>query len=225
MSSRGQRGPSSLKREQPQEFIPVTLPHTVQSPSDDLNKKVQRAQEQLLEIKRQQEEIEKLKRDLDELKRKQGEFDEGRTDIFERLTRGMVILERQEFESKRELEQIRLVRENFAEQLNHISGLNPNDWSDEERNAELTKALARIDQARAVHNQARAQLSALRTVDDGERAAEAADIESPIANSYFTQEKTMGQMMKDGFAYAFPAFILASLLMAIYLVAHHLLGA
>jgi hypothetical protein len=197
----------------------------VQSPTNELNLKVQRAQEQLLEIKRQQEEIEKQKRDLEELKRKQTEFDEGRADIFERLTRGMVILERQEFESKRELEQIRLVRENFGEQLNHINTLNPNDWTDEERNAELTKALARIDQARAVHNQARAQLSALRTVDDGEKAAEAADIESPMANSIFTNEKTVSQMMRDGFAYAFPAFILACLLLAIYMVAHHLLGA
>ncbi len=191
----------------------------------EITLKVQRAQEQLLEIKRQQEEIERQKRDLQELERKQVELQEGRREILERLTRGMVVLERQEFETKRELEQIRVVRENFSEQLNLLNSINQKEWADEEYNNELSKAIARVDQARVVHNEARARLAALKTVDEGQAAAEAADIDAGHDYGMVAPEKTFGQMMRDGFAYSFPAFLLASLLLIIYLVAHHLLGA
>src|ERR1700729_4232061 len=68
------------------------------STANEINIKVQRVEEQLLDLKRQQEEIERQKKELDELSRKQREFDEGRRDIVEKLTRGLVLLEREEFE-------------------------------------------------------------------------------------------------------------------------------
>src|SRR6202050_2920797 len=125
------------------------------STANEINLKVQRVEEQLLDLKRQQEEIERQKKELDELSRKQREFDEGRREIVEKLTRGLVLLEREEFEVKRELEQIKIVRDSFAEHLGETENLNPADWTSEELPTELTKALARVDQAKAIYSQSR----------------------------------------------------------------------
>ena len=141
------------------------------STANEINLKVQRVEEQLLDLKRQQEEIERQKKELDELSRKQREFDEGRREIVEKLTRGLVLLEREEFEVKRELEQIKIVRDSFTEHLGQTENLNPADWSSEELPSELTRALARVDQAKAIYSQSRARLMALRQAEEGQSIA------------------------------------------------------
>src|SRR5277367_2392544 len=152
-----------------QELLPpAAAPAGDTSTANEINLKVQRVEEQLLDLKRQQEEIERQKKELDELSRKQREFDEGRRDIVEKLTRGLVLLEREEFEVKRELEQIKIVRDSFAEHLGQTENLNPADWSSEELPSELTKALARVDQAKAIYSQSKARLLALRQAEEGE---------------------------------------------------------
>src|SRR3981189_3742855 len=61
------------------------------SSSDELDNKVQRAQEQLLQLKRQQEAIEKQKRELEELIRRQDQLEKGRAEMIEKLSRSLVV--------------------------------------------------------------------------------------------------------------------------------------
>ena len=187
------------------------------STANEINLKVQRVEEQLLDLKRQQEEIERQKKELDELSRKQREFDEGRRDIVEKLTRGLVLLEREEFEVKRELEQIKIVRDSFAEHLGQTENLNPADWSNEELPSELTKALARVDQAKAIYSQSRARLTALRQAEEGqaeELAPELGQEPSPV------YEKSFGAMVREGFAYTLPLGILVVFVALGYIFLH-----
>src|ERR1700743_1123300 len=100
-----------------QELLPPAAPAEGGSAPHEIDLKVQRYEEQLLDLKRQQDEIARQKRELDELSRKQREFDEGKRDVVEKLTRGLVLLEREEFEVKRELEQIKSIRNSFSEHL------------------------------------------------------------------------------------------------------------
>jgi len=179
---------------------------------------VQRVEEQLLDLKRQQEEIERQKKELDELSRKQREFDEGRRDIVEKLTRGLVLLEREEFEVKRELEQIKIVRDSFAEHLSQTENIHPSDWSSEELPSELTKALARVDQAKAIYSQSRARLAALRQAEEGPTAELPTELSSDLA----PYEKSFGAMAREGFAYsALPLGLISVFLLLAYLVLHH----
>ena len=187
------------------------------SSAKEINLNIQRAEEQLLDLKRQQEEIERQQRELQELSRKQREFDEGRRDIVEKLTRGLVLLERQEFEVKRELEQIKIVRDSFAEHLSQTEGLSPADWSSEELPSELTKALARVDQAKAIYGQSRARLVALREIEEspGENSAD-------LGPEIVTEEKPFGTMVKEGFAYSLPLALFGLFgLLLYYLLFHH----
>ncbi len=179
--------------------------------ADDINLKVQQAQTQLLELKRQQEEIERQRRELEELSRKQREFEDGRREILEKLTRGLVVLERQEFEIKREAEQIQLVRETFGEHLKEVEAIKPQDWQPGALQAELTRALAIIDQAQAVHGQARARLDALRE--------EPLDADGEVVTTD-PSRKSFGDMVRDGFAYSLPVILLGLVYLFILITKH-----
>ncbi len=57
-----------------------------------LDSQVQKAQEQLVQLRRQQEQIEKQKRELEELSRRQEELERGRAEMTDKLTRSLVVL-------------------------------------------------------------------------------------------------------------------------------------
>jgi chromosome segregation ATPase len=204
--------------EEQEELIPTSAPIDQGSSANEINLKVQHVQEQLLDLRRQQEEIERQKRELEELSRKQRDFDEGRRDIVEKLTRGLILLERHEQEAKRELEQIKIVRDNFSEHLQQTETLNPAEAPDEELAGELTKALARIEQAKNIFSQSRARLAALRQSEEGGPVEIAPEYAADAAPVY---EKSFGTMVRDGFAYSLPALIVAVLGLAAYLALHH----
>ena len=202
-----------------EELLPDSDSPQADNPStaNEINLKVQHVQEQLLDLRRQQEEVERQKRDLEELSRKQREFDEGRREIVEKLTRGLVLLERQEFEVKRELEQIRIVRDSFADHLGQTESLNPSEWASEDMPTELTKGLARVDQAKGIYNQSRARLAALRQHDEGETPVS----EELGAPAMIAEEKSFLTMVRDGFAYSLPLMIAGAAALAVYLALRH----
>src|ERR1700759_5858562 len=74
---------------------------------EHLDTQVQRAQEALLSLKRQQEQIEKQKRELEELSRRQEELERGRAEMREKLTRSLVILDREAYDTQKKLEALR----------------------------------------------------------------------------------------------------------------------
>jgi predicted RNase H-like nuclease (RuvC/YqgF family) len=203
-----------------QELLPPAAAPTEGGTGNEIDLKVQRFEEQLLDLKRQQEEIARQKRELDELSRKQREFDDGRREIVEKLTRGLVLLEREEFEVKRELEQIRVVRDSFSEHLNQTESINPADWSSEELTSELTKALARVDQAKSIYSQSRAQLLALRQAEESASVASELDPDSPAGAVAQPYEKTFIAMLREGFAYSIVPFVMV---VVIVLLAYGLL--
>jgi chromosome segregation ATPase len=205
--------------EEQDELLPSAEPAVESgSTANEINLKVQHVQEQLLDLKRQQEEIERQKRELEELSRKQRDFDEGRREIVEKLTRGLILLERHEQEAKRELEQIKVVQDNFSEHLQQTESLNPSEAPDEELAGELTKALARVDQAKNIFSQSRARLAALRQTDDAAPGELASEYSPEMVPAY---DKSFATMVRDGFAYSLPALVVAVLGLVAYLALPH----
>ena len=91
---------------------PVSSPGT-----ERIDSQVQKAQEQLLNLRRQQELIEKQKRELEELSRRQELLETGRSELIEKLTRALVIVERQSTEAHKRVEQLQSTGESFAAHL------------------------------------------------------------------------------------------------------------
>src|SRR5881392_4073992 len=130
-----------------------------------LDSQVQKAQEQLLQLRRQQEQIEKQKRELEELSRRQEELERGRAEMTDKLTRSLVVLERETYETQKKLEQLRNTRESFAQHLQMLEAIDPKAWNPADLHKELSRALSTVDDARAEFSQQRSRLQALATQD------------------------------------------------------------
>src|SRR5262245_9516640 len=134
---------------------------TKEEPSaEHLDNQVQKAQEQLLQLKRQQEQIEKQKRELEELSRRQDELEQGRGEMTDKLTRALVVLEREAYNAQSRLEQIRVARESFAQHLELVEAIDPRNWNPSDLHKELSRALSTVDDARAGYNEHRSRLQA-----------------------------------------------------------------
>src|SRR5881296_3305735 len=127
---------------------------------EHLESQVQKAQEQLLQLKRQQEQIEKQKRELEELSRRQEELDRGRAEMTDKLTRSLVVLEREAYNAQKRLEQIRSTRESFGQHLELIEAIDPKSWNQVDLHKELSRALSAVDDARTDFSQQRSRLQA-----------------------------------------------------------------
>src|SRR5216117_3407502 len=127
---------------------------TEETPSvEHLDNQVQKAQEQLLQLKRQQEQIEKQKRELEELSRRQEELEHGRAEMTDKLTRALVVLEREAYSAQNRLEQVRLARESFAQHLELLEAIDPRSWNPSDLHKELSRALSTVDDARTEYSE------------------------------------------------------------------------
>src|SRR5436853_6673829 len=107
--------------------------------AEHLDNQVQKAQEQLLQLKRQQELIEKQKRELEELSRRQEELEHGRAEMSDKLTRALVVLEREAYSAQNRLEQVRGARESFAQHLELIEAIDPRSWNPSDLHKQLSR--------------------------------------------------------------------------------------
>lgn len=132
---------------------------------EDIGQELQQRQQELILLQRQQQELEQRKRQLEELNTRRTELLQGQREIRERLLRAIVILERAEGQSRKEVEQMHETRQTFSEQLAEVNAIEPSEWSPSSIEEELSRALAKVDQAQAVYTQSRAKLDALRGRD------------------------------------------------------------
>src|SRR5919197_39622 len=168
---------------------------------EHLDSQVQRAQDQLLQLKRQQEQIEKQKRELEELSRRQEDLERGRAEMSDKLARSLVILEREAYDTQKKLEQLRAMRESFAQHLQLIEAIDPKSWNPADLHKELSRALSAVDDARAEFSQQRSRLQASGSGDAEETLPEAAP--SPLG----VGGRSLWQWVQIGFGLTLPLII------------------
>src|ERR1700737_2572690 len=164
---------------------------------EHLDSQVQKAQEQLLQLKRQQEQIEKQKRELEELSRKQEELERGRAEISDKLTRSLVVVEREAYDTQKRLEQLRAMRESFGQHLQLIEAIDPKSWNPADLHKELSRALSAVESARVEFGQQRSRLQA---TDDSESGDALPEIEPVFSGG----GRSILQWIKIGFAFSLP---------------------
>jgi len=180
--------------------------------TEHLDSQVQRAQEQLLQLKRQQEQIEKQKRELEELSRRQEELERGRKEMTDKLTRSLVILEREAYDAQKRVEQLRATRESFAQHLEVLEGIDPRTWNPADLNKELSRALSTVDDARTEYNQQRSRLQA--TADESEAAPLP---ETSVGFESNGMTHSFGQWLQIGLAFTLPLIIFGVIALFIFL--------
>jgi chromosome segregation ATPase len=194
----------------------IDLPNGEELSPDELDSQVQRAQEQLVQLRRQQDAIEKQKRELEELSRKQDEFERGRTEMVDKISRSLVVIERETYEAEKRVEQLKTSAVSLSQHLRNLERINPKNWPNSDLHKELSKALSAVDDARADYNKSVTKINA-----DAE-----SEVLDPSAVTDFnefgpTEELRFGLWFKRGLAFTLP-LILFGALSAIILVLVHL---
>jgi predicted RNase H-like nuclease (RuvC/YqgF family) len=175
-----------------------------------LDSQVQKAQEQLLHLRRQADLIEKQKRELEELSRRQEELERGRAEMSDKLSRSLVILEREGYDCQKKLEQIRTTHESFTQHLQLLESIDPKSWNPSELPKELSRALSTVDDARTEFSQQRSRLEA-----SGGEAGEMALPEVTSATSGLGG-KSFTQWMQIGFAVSLPLIVCGIIALIIF---------
>lgn len=177
---------------------------------EHLDSQVQKAQEQLLQLRRQADQIEKQKRELEELSRRQEELERGRAEMTDKLSRSLVILEREGYDSQKKLEQIRTTHESFTQHLQLLEAIEPKSWNPADLPKELSRALSTVDDARTEFSQQRSRLEA--------GSGESSDLDLPevAATSGALGGRSFAQWVQIGFAVTLPLIVFGILALLVF---------
>lgn len=189
------------------------LPPEENMPGEHLDSQVQKAQEQIHALKRQQESLERQKRELEELSRRQDQLQAGKSDMIEKFTRSLVVLERETYDAQKRVEQLHAVHDSFHQHLDVLEGINPKEWEGLDIQKELTKALSAVDDARAEFNRSLPKISP--------DSSDAADPVAPTAGyqmDYTTEgSKDFAYWLKAGAAFTLPLIVVAIIFAMVFL--------
>jgi DNA repair exonuclease SbcCD ATPase subunit len=192
----------------------LDLPEEQSGSPEMLDSQVQRAQEQLVQLKRQQEQIEKQKRELEELSRKQEDLEKGRSEMIEKLSRSLVVIERETHEAEKRVEQLRLTNAAFAQHLDSLERINPKGWNNSDLHKELSKALSAVDDARSEYTKSLTKINA--------KSDEVIIPNATVEDTYYSSadDSKFVVWLKRGFAFTLPLLILGLCALLVFYLMH-----
>lgn len=182
----------------------------------ELEGRLGETQNRLADLRRVQEQLEQERSEMEETRRRRAECETGREETLVHLTRGIGLLEKAEFEARRQAEQMSRTLEGFRECLAAVEAIHEESWTDENLNTELTRALTAIENARMEWSGARLKWDVL----DGD--SEQADGGKGAAGGmkHGLGDLGFGQLCRVGLAVSLPVAIVA--LAGVILMAIHL---
>ncbi len=184
--------------------------------AERLDSQVQKAQEQLLNLKRQQDQIERQKRELEELSRRQEELEQGRGEMVEKLTRALVVVEKQANEAQKRVEQLRATMDAFGAHLQALESINPKHWAQADLQRELNRALGMVDHARTEYAQMRSRFAA--DAAEGTAGESGVNVADGAYDEMFgnSPDHTFLYWLKAGVAFTLPLLLLGLIAVFIF---------
>ena len=164
----------------------------------ELGDQVQQVRAELESLKQKQEEIEKEKARLEELKRRQDELDSGRTDMLDKLTRSLVVVQREIEETQQRVEQMHVIFNSFTQHVRHLEAINARTWNNADLPRELSKALSAVEDARVEYVKAQAKLG----VDA--RGADQSTAQQLEGDYAMYEDRGFSYWLKSGMAFTLP---------------------
>jgi len=177
----------------------------------ELGDKVQQVRAELESLKQKQEEIEREKARLEELKRRQDSLDQGRSDLLDKFTRALVVVQREIEESQKRVEQMHNIHRSFTQHLSHLEAINTRSWNPQDLPRELSKAISAVEDARSEYIKAQAKISVDTSSDDATYST------SSEGDYSFEEERGFFFWLKNGFAFTLPLQVIAVLAILIYI--------
>jgi len=182
----------------------LDLPEGDPLSTEHLDEKVQQAEQQEQSLKRQLETIEKQKRELEELSRRQDLLNAGRNEMTDKLTRALVVLERETMDASKRLDLLHSINSSFTQHLEMIASINPKSWEGLDVQKELTRALAAVDDARGEYNRSYPRISTMPEPPIGNVTNEG----GYVSDYSVGDSKDFIGWLKIGFALSLPIIVL-----------------
>jgi len=176
----------------------------------ELGDKVQQVRAELESLKQKQEEIEREKSRLEELKRRQDSLEQGRSDMLDKLTRALVVVQRETEESQKRVEQMHAIYASFNQHLRQLEDINARSWNPQDLPRELSKALSSVEDARAEYIKSQAKLA----VDTSSEMSPSSLMESDYP---VEEEHTFIYWLRSGFAFTLPLQVIAVIALLLYI--------
>ena len=129
---------------------------------------------------------------------------------MDKLTRSLVVLEREAYNAQKRLEQIRATRESFGQHLELIEAIDPKSWNPPDLNKELSRALSTVDDSRTEYAEQRSRLQA---ADDGSDVSLPDAISEPYG---FNDGRSFFHWLKIGIALSLPLIIFGAIAIALF---------
>jgi hypothetical protein len=176
----------------------------------ELGDKVQQVRAELESLRQKQEEIEREKTRLEELKRRQDSLEVGRSEMLDKITRALVVVQREIEESQKRVEQMHSIYNSFNQHLRHMEAINSRSWAPQDLSRELSKAISSVEDARAEYIKAQAKLSVDTSGDTSPMASQ--DYEYPD-----DEDRGFIHWLRNGFAFTLPLQAIGVIALLVYI--------
>lgn len=181
--------------------------------TEDYDRKLKDAQDELERIQEQREELERKKHELEELTTRKHEFIAQQVELTEKFTSAVTHIERTLLELHGEAEDIQQCRACFAAHLDKIQKFNPENWTRDNLSEKLERATLAIDLAEDEFDQAAAHF-------DGTRSGAIFGRPSKRGRGHKAHGAASEFMtnLRNGFAFNLPVLVLGSVALVVYLL-------
>ncbi|MEN9974563.1 MAG: hypothetical protein RLZZ282_569 [Verrucomicrobiota bacterium] len=115
--------------------------------SEDYDRKLKDAHDELERIQQQREELERKKLELEDLKSRKHSFVSQQIELSEKLTAAITQIDRELIELRTEVDDVEQCRICFATHLDKIQKYNPENWTRENLSEKLERATTALDLA------------------------------------------------------------------------------
>lgn len=219
-TQKGERGESDLDAYGSNEDFSLDRDLYIAPMDENMDQRVLLAQERLSRLRREADDIEREKLALEELRIKQQGFMQGRVEMEERLSRATAILDREIVDTRRKVEQMLVMRDGFAEHLDAVQALSPEEWNRTNLHSELSRALAVIEDARLEYDRNMTRLQSFTQVPV---VAESPSVrsESPSAHARMPvgiTKEAFRQWAFYGLAFSAPALVVVGVVALLRLI-------
>ncbi len=171
---------------------------------DNLAERVQTTQHRLSALRIEAEALEREKLQMEELGRKQREFMGGRTEMSEKLSRAIAMLDRESYEAQKRVEQLLIIRDSFHQHLDVVQAMNPEEWDPQALPHDLSRAIGIIEDAREEHAKSMARVQLLTNNSSSSVPASTAVVSTPMRDFSATRSGMPIEISRDAFrAWAF----------------------
>jgi hypothetical protein len=182
--------------------------------TEDYDRKLKDAQEEIDRIQQQREELERKKIELEELTSRKRTFVSQQVELTEKLTSALTLIDRELFEMRNEADDLEQCRSCFAAHLDKIQKYTPESWTRENTPEKLERATVSIDLAADEYDQAAAHFEGSRSGAIFGRASKRGGRKNARTNN-------SGEFMsnlRNGFAFNLPVVVLGTLALLVYLM-------